>query len=64
MKGNVKNMIMNERANASKKIEIMKKMADRKRKAAGGEMQGMRMKMAKEAMAAVKLGDITKCDPE
>lgn len=64
MKGNIKNMIMNQRAVASKKIIIMKKMAERKRKAAGGDIETMRMKMAKEAMAAVKNGDATLCDPD
>jgi len=29
MKGNLKNMIMNQRANASKKIAMMKKLADK-----------------------------------
>jgi hypothetical protein len=64
MKGNIKNMIMNERATASKKIAIMKKMAEKKRRAAQGEIGGMRIKMAKEAMAAVKLGNPAACDPE
>jgi hypothetical protein len=30
MKGEIKNMIMNQRATASKKIALMKKMADKK----------------------------------
>jgi hypothetical protein len=36
MKGEIKNMIMNQRATASKKIALMKKMADKKRRAAAG----------------------------
>jgi len=64
MKGNIKNMIMNERATASKKIALMKKMAEKKRRAAQGEIGGMRIKMAKEAMAAVKLGNPAVCDPD
>jgi len=43
---------------------MMKKMAEKKRRDAQGEIGGMRIKMAKEAMAAVKHGDATKCDPE
>ena len=43
---------------------MMKKMADKKRREALGDIQAMRPKMAKEAMASVKKGDITKCDPE
>jgi len=41
----------------------MKKMADKKKRAAGGDMQNLRLKMAKEAMANVKFGDASKCDP-
>jgi len=64
MKGNIKNMIMNQRANASKKIAMMKKMAEKKRRDAGGSMQNLRLKMAKEAMLSVKLGNPALCDPK
>jgi len=64
MKNCIKNMILNQRSNASKKIELMKKMANRKKRAANDEIQELRVQMAKEAMAANKLGDITKCDPK
>jgi len=33
MKGNIKNMIMNQRAESSKKIAMMKKLSDKKRRA-------------------------------
>jgi len=57
-------MILNQRAQASKKIEMMKKLANRKKRASDDEIQELRVKMAKDAMAAAKLGDITKCDPK
>jgi len=38
MKGNIKNMILNQRAQASKKIEMMKKLAGRKKRAADDEL--------------------------
>jgi len=64
MKGNIKNMILNQRAQASKKLEMMKKLAGRKKRAADDEIQALRIQMAKTAMAASKLGDISKCDPK
>jgi hypothetical protein len=38
MKGEIKGMIMNQRANVSKKIAMMKKMAEKKRRGAAGEI--------------------------
>lgn len=38
MKGNIKNMILNQRAQASKKIEIMKKLAGRKKRAGDDQL--------------------------
>lgn len=64
MKGNIKNMIMNQRANASKKIALMRKMADKKRREAANTIQGLRLQMADSAMKSQKLGDISKCDPK
>lgn len=63
MKGNLKNMIMNQRATASKKIAMMKKLADKEKRAGEGDIQNLRVKMAKEAMQAAKLGDYKLCDP-
>jgi len=33
MKGNIKNMVMNQRAASSKKIAMMKKLADKEKRA-------------------------------
>lgn len=63
MKGNIKSMIMNQRASASKKIELMKKMHDKSKRSALNDIQEMRVKMAKEAIAASKLGDLKHCKP-
>jgi len=38
MKGNVKQMVMNQRANASKKILMMKKLADKAKRASQGDI--------------------------
>jgi len=64
MKANIKNMVMNQRAASSKKIAMMKKLADKKKRADAGDIQGIRVKMAKEAMAAMKQGDANKCNPK
>lgn len=50
MKGNIKNMVMNQRATSSKKIAMMKKLADKKSRAGANQLQDMRIKMAKAAM--------------
>jgi len=42
---------------------MMKKLADKKRRAAAGAMQDMRLTMAKKAIAAVKMGDASLCKP-
>jgi len=64
MKGNIKSMVMNQRANASKKIMMMKKLADKKMRENAGAAQDLRTRMAKQAMAAAKFGDAKKCDPK
>jgi len=38
MKGNIKNMIMNQRAEASKKIALMKKMHDKTKRAGANDI--------------------------
>lgn len=38
MKGNIKNMVMNQRAGSSKKIAMMKKLADKKQRASQGDL--------------------------
>lgn len=43
---------------------MMRKLSKRKSKQADGEVQELRLKMAKEALAATKVGDISKCDPK
>lgn len=63
MKGNIKNMVMNQRATSSKKIAMMKKLADKNKRAGAGQLQDLRIKMAKEAMAAAKVGDLKLCNP-
>lgn len=56
-------MIMNQRAEMSKKIAIMKKLADKENRAGANDIQDMRIKMAKEAMQAAKNGDASLCAP-
>lgn len=38
MKENIKNMVMNQRASSSKKIAMMKKLADKKKRESAGEI--------------------------
>lgn len=38
MKGNIKNMVMNQRAQSSKKIAMMKKLADKKLRAGANDI--------------------------
>ena len=42
---------------------MMKKLADKEKRAGAGDIQNLRVKMAKEAMQAAKMGDYKLCDP-
>ena len=63
IKDDIKNVIMKNRGKMSKKIEIMKKLADKKRRASQEEVQMIRMKIAKELFKSKKKGNLSECTP-
>ena len=63
IRDDIKNLIMKKRASMSKKVEIMKKLANKKRQSALDEIQNVRLKIAAEVMKAQKEGNLTQCNP-
>ena len=63
MKGDIRNMILRNRAEKSKKIEYMRLMSQRRKRLAQSELEQLKMNVAKNMLKASKQGNMTVCDP-
>ena len=57
----IKNMVLKKRKEAAKRLEIMKKMSEIRKKQKGNKMQEMRVEMASEMLNAEHAGDTSIC---
>ena len=63
LKDEIKNLIMRKRSEQSKRIEIMKKMGDRRKRDIYNQINELQMKMAKDMLKAEKNVNSSLCDP-
>lgn len=63
LKDSLKSMILKKRADQSKRIEIMKKLAGRRKRDMMDKINGLQMQMAQDMLKAEKAGNATLCNP-
>ena len=59
----IKNIVLKKRQDAAKKLEIMRKMSEIRRKKDQSQMQEFRVKMASEVLNSDKKGNVSTCRP-
>ena len=63
LKDSIKSMILKKRSEQSKRLEIMKKLAGKRKREMMDRINGLQMQMAQDMLKAEKAGNATLCNP-